>query len=884
MKKIVLNPPRLIEQILGLLLIEEEKEEKLGDYSEDYRIFADSKGRFIALLWYCMQIFFAVPAFVENIIYWRYTMLKNYLTMTFRNLKKQKTFSFINILGLAIGMAVCLIIVQYVALEFSFDNFHENGPKIYRLRQTDFRDGKISEECADCCNAAGKSISEVFPEILDYVNISKTGAVGIYSNGDIKFREENVYWATPSFFKIFSIKLIDGDKSTALLQPWTAAISRSTARKYFKDNDPVGKTLTFNGRMDFRITAVFEDIPDNTHLNFDILTSMISIGERAQSSWVYGTHYTYFLLKPGSNPIELAGKINDFAEPRSQEVLKSHGYTFRFTLQPLKDIHLKSHFVREIKQNGSERFVYFLIIISFFIMFIAWINYINLSTAKSINRGTEVGVRKVLGADRPQLIRQFLFEFVFYNVIAAFVAIVSVIILLPYFNRFTGLYLEFTLWRSPIFWLAFTALVLTGSILAGIYPAIFLSSFKPAAILKSKTIGSIRGSLLRKGLAVFQFAISFALIISTFTIYKQLRYMNEKDLGVNIDQTLVIKGASVFENTAGPEMEKRVDAFKNEMITFPSVKNISVSRFVPGEDVWLILSVKKENEPSEEGKIYHILRTDYNFMDLFQLELLAGRNFSREFSTDRQAVIVNEAALSLLGFENPEEAINEKIQVIYKRNNSDFIALTIIGVIRNYNQESLKEAYEPLLLILELDNAIYGRCAIKIQTENLNETISLIKNKWENFFPGNPFEYYFLDESFNNLYKSERQSGRIFTLFAVLAIFIACLGLFGLSYFSTVQKTKEIGIRKVLGASVPDILKLVTKEYIIIVIIATFISSPAAYYFMNRWLDSFAFRTNIGLGVFVFTVIIVLTIALFTVSFQSLKAAANKPADSIKYE
>ncbi|MFC1725593.1 ABC transporter permease [candidate division KSB1 bacterium] len=884
MKKIALNPPRLIEQILGLLLIEEEK---LGDYSEDYRIFADSKGKFIALLWYCLQIIFAVPAFIENIIYWKYTMFKNYLTMTLRNLKNQKSFSFINILGLAIGMAVCLIIVQYVAFEFSFDKFHENIPNIYRLRETGYNnDGKIDEEGADCCNAAGKAISEAFPEVLDYVNITKTVAGGIFSNGDIKFREENVFWATPSFFKMFSFKLLDGNASTELSQPGTAVISESTARKYFKDNNPLGKTLTFNGSTDFndgstdfKITGVFEDVPKNSHFKFDILTSMITRGERAQSSWVYVTHYTYFLLRPGTDPNELERKINDFAEPRSQEVLKSHGYTFRFFLQPLKDIHLKSHFVREIQQNSSERFVYFLMIISFFILVIAWINYINLSTARSIKRSTEVGVRKVLGANRFQLMRQFLFEFIFYNVIAAFVAIVSVRILLPYFNRFSGLYLEFTLWSSPIFWLVFTVLFFAGAILAGIYPAFFLSSFKPVTVLKSKVIGSYKGSFLRKGLAGFQFAVSFALIVSTFIIYKQVRFMQEKSLGVNIDQTLVIKGARVFENIADRDLEKKVDSFKNDLLSYPSLKNISVSRFVPGEDVWLILTVKKQSEKSEDGKGYHILRTDYNFIDLFQLELLAGRNFSKDLITDSRAVIINETALNSLGFENPEDALNQKLTVIYNSLN-----YTIIGIIKDYNQETLKEAYEPLLLILELDNAIYGRCAIKIHTDNLPETIALIKNQWEQFLPGNPFDYYFLDESFNNMYKSENQFGRIFSLFAVLAIFIACLGLFGLSYFSIVQRIKEIGIRKVLGASELDIIKLVSKEYIIIVIIATFVSSPVVYYFMNRWLTSFAFRTNIGFGVFIFAVIIVFSIALITVSYQSLKAAANKPIDCIKYE
>ncbi len=872
--------PVIAERILKLFSDDLENT-KSGDFEEEYNENIKLYGVKKAKLLYRRQILKSIPAAAGQSIYRSLIMFKNYLRIAYRNFANNKVFSSINILGLSIGMAVCLVIIQYVVREMSYDKFHENGKNIFRLRTDSITDGKLTDSGADCVAAAGKAVFEDFPEVLDYVKLSRTSAGGIFAHKErkLEFREERVYFATSSMFNIFSFEMLLGDAEKALSEPNNILISRSIAEKYFKeDNDPIGKSLSFNGVLDYSVMGVFEDIPDESHMKFDILTSfptMLRYGDWVENSWAYTTFYTYLLLKDGTDPVDLEIRINESIKSQVEEIRKEWGFKPVLKLQHLQDIHLRSNHVREIEQNGDFRLVYFMLIIAFFVLGIAWINYINLSTARSLTRAKEVGVRKVMGAFRYQLIKQFLTEFMLLNLIAAAISIMIMQIALPYFNAFTDMHISFTLWLSASFWAGFILLILTGGLLSGFYPAIFLSSFRPISILKGKLINSVKGRGLRKGLVGFQFASSVLLIICTLTVQQQLRYLQKKDLGIDVEQTLILKGATVSADRSRETYVKRVETFKNELQKNPSVISTSISNFVPSEDVWLILGARKVTDTVERQKEYHIMRVDHDFFDLYDMEMISGRAFSKDFQSDERAVIVNETALDHLGFSDPESALDQEI--IMKNNE-----FKIIGVVKNYNQESLKEAFEPTLFYLT--DLIRGRCAIKLNTGNISETISYIKNTWDNYYPGNPFDYFFLDENYHALYDSERQFGKMFGLFALFAIIIACLGLFGLSYFTTIQRIKEIGIRKVLGASEMSLVRLLTRELTVIIAVSNIIAWPAAGFLMVKWLQEFAFRINLSWKVFFTGFAVTFIIAMITVGYQSLRAALSNPVNSLRHE
>ncbi len=874
MKKNEHTPPVLGDRLLRLMLSSEDYYQLSGDIEEVFRRKKAEKGFASSIFWYWLHLFKSLPTFLSITVYWSFVMFKNYLKIAFRNLFKIRVFSIINIFGLAVGMAACLLIIQYITKEFSYDRFHEHADNIYRLRLTGFVGDKIDDEGADCNNPAGKVVTETYPEVVDFAKMIKSP--GVFSIGDLKYREEKVFYASSSFFKVFSFKLLKGDLETVLSEPNKMVISETTAKKYFRDEDPVGKTLSVNGRTDFMITGVFEDVPGNSHFKFDILKSFETVEARMRTSWAFTEIYTYLQLRPDADPKALEAKFPALAAKENEEIVKKYGFKIKLFLQPLTDIHLKSHLDREIEQNGSERFVYFLVIISLFILVIAWINYINLSTARSVNRATEVGVRKVLGAYKTQLINQFLLESFLLNIIAAAAAIILANIFLPLLNNYTGLDLSFTLWTSWKFWLAFSVIFFTGTLLSGLYPSFILSSFLPVSVLKGKSTGSFKQGFLRRGLVVIQFGISAALIIGTFVVFRQVDFMQKKDLGINIDQTLMLKGATVITATSRQQYFESIKSFKNELLSNPSIKKVAASSFVPGEVVYWIDGYKKLEDTNEKTRTCNNMRIDYDYIDLYDIPILAGRSFSEEFPSDAQSVIINRAAMEFIGFENPEKALDKTIVF---NNTQNF---KIIGVIENYNHENLKNAYKPV--VMNLSPALTGRCSIKLQTDDIQMTIAFIKDKWNKSFPGNPFDYTFLDETFNRLYTADRQFGKMFGIFAVLAILIACLGLFGLSFFTTVQRTKEIGIRKVLGASDANIIKLLIQEFFILTVIGNIIAWPAAGYIMHRWLQSFAFRVDLGWIAFVLAIFLTLVISIFTVSFQSIKAARINPADSIRYE
>ena len=876
------NLPVFASWLLRRMSIYEDIHSILGDFEETYIRIAETDGLFKAQLWIFIQILRSFPEYIKLIITWRCIMFKNYLKSTLRNLRKDMVYTFINISGLVIGIGACLLILQYVTFELSYDNFHEKADNIYRLRTFFYLDEGVDEDPAYCVFAAGKAVTEVFPQILDYVQIRTNRFRGVYKYQEKVFREENILCASSSFFKIFSFKLLQGDPNTALTEPNTIVISNSTAEKYFGNGNPLGKSITLGRNNDFKITGVIEDAPENSHFKYDMIISYITLENNDDrglyNSWNWAGVYTYLLLRQDADTGDLEQKFKKLIEPMSDETFGRWGYRMALLLQPLKSIHLNSHFAGEIENNGSREFIYVLFIIAAFILILGWINYISLSTAKSIKRASEIGVRKAFGAHRLQLILQFLSESLIINIIGCSVAIIAVIYLQPYFNQMIGIPHDYTSMKTMSFWMIFLGGFLLGSFLSGLYPAFLLSSFRPLNVLKGKTSGSYRCISLRKGFVLFQFTISTILIIGTFIVYKQVLFMRNKDIGVNVNQTMIVNGNVVQQDSLFVDfINNRVKVFKNELLKYPSITDVTHSTSVPGDIVPGPMSIRRKSDPPEDARSLYFLNVDYNYLDFYQNTFIAGRNLSRDFSTDSNAVILNEAAVHILGFKNPEDALNKQLILEF----DEVFEVHVIGVIKNYNQSTLREDYSPIIV---RHSEFPRQYSIRIQTKDLSNTISLIKKKWDEIFPRNPFDYYFLDDSFNELYRADMQFGRNFGVFTMLAIIVACLGLFGLSSFTVIQRTKEIGIRKVLGASVRNIVVLLTREFLVLIVSANIIAWPLAWYFMDRWLQDFAFRINMTIWIFIFSALISLVIALLTLSYQSIKAATTNPTDSLRYE
>jgi putative ABC transport system permease protein len=798
-------------------------------------------------------------------------MFTSYIKSALRSLWKKKTFSLINILGLSIGIAACLLILHHAAFELSFDRFHENADRLYRLRGGDR---------ADSCFAVGQAVKDSFPEVLDFAKIARTGARGIYSSGELHVRQENVFSATGSFLSLFSYKMSKGDPATALAEPNSIVITESTAKTYFGHEDPMGKVLRHNGAWDYKITGILADLPKNSHLKFDILLSWATIrsryGEKIDSSWVVWGVWTYILLKPGTDPPAFQAKLTDFIKAKQKEINQPESFWEQYHIQPLKDIHLNSAYVYESAENGSGNAVRLLMIVAAFIVVIAWSNYINLSTALGAGRAKEVGIRKVSGAGRRHLIRQFLVEASLVNAAATGLAVLLVQLSLPAFSRLTGTPPEFIIWHNIWFWAALLAVFLGGIFLSGLYPAFILSGFQPAAVLREKLGPSSRGVLLRKGLVVFQFMISAALIAGTFTVYKQISFMTGSDLGLDYRQTLVLRRPMAITDKTREEFAARVESCKAELQKIPGVSLVSISTSVPGDDVGPINEGKKPDLPKEATVDVYEIAVDQNFIPMYGLKLAAGRNFSEKMKTDATGIILNETAIKRLGYGSPEAAVDQKY--IYRNT----IPLTIVGVMADYHQESLKTNYEPLALVYR--PAANGDFSVRYQTKDVTGMVAGVKNVWDRFFPGNPFEVFFLDDHLRQLYRSDWRFLNVFGIFSLLAIFVACLGLFGLSLFNTVQRTKEIGIRKVLGASLVGLIVMLLKDFVKLLVLAVVIAIPVFYFSFKGWLNRYAFRIGIEWWFFIIPLIVIFAISTLVVVIHSIKVSESDPVRSLRYE
>ncbi|GHN03253.1 ABC transporter permease [Cytophagales bacterium WSM2-2] len=804
-------------------------------------------------------------------------MIINYLKTALRNFQKHKSFTFLNVLGLALGTAASLLILQYVKYERSFDTFNTKAQDIYRIQYNSYSNGKQNFECAAAVPAVGPALKNNFPEVKRFTRLYPVSGIVSYEGptGLIAFREEKMQITDTSVFEVFDFKLVKGDPKTALKGPDKVVISEKAAKKYFGNVDPIGKIIGWDGQRKYEVTAIHQDVPSNSHIKFDFLFSYETLNRdtknQSETNWGWYDFNTYVLLEPGTDAAALQLKWNEYLEKTRAEDWKKYNFKQAFLLQPLLSIHLYSKLLQESnpEEQGDGKSIYALTLIAFFILIIAWVNYINLATAKSFDRANEVGVRKVMGAQKGQLIYQFLSESFLVNLLATSLAILIVRLAWPAFSALSGREVPLSFMMQTDFWTLVGLLFAGGAVLSGFYPAIILSSFKPVSVLKGKVMRTAQGNVLRKSLVVFQFVSSIVLIIGSIVVYQQLNFMNKQDLGIDINKTLVIKGPGAVDSL----YNKNFESFKTEALRISGVKNMTASSNVPGDEIFWTRGIKRLSGGPESRYTTYIAGIDEDYVSSYDLKILAGRNFSKDFKSDRKAIILNQSLMKQLEFKTPQEAIGQKVNL------GD--TLEIIGILEDYHQMSLKNSVTPIAFRSVNTSSFYS---FKIEGDNHKAVLAAIEGPWKTFFPGNPIDYFFLDQFFNRQYKSDIQFANVFTIFTGLAIFVACMGLFGLASFMTIQRTKEIGVRKVLGSSVTGIVILLSRGFVQLVLVANLIAWPLAWWVMDRWLGTFPYRIDINPFVFVGAGLAVVVIAFLSVGFQTLKSARVNPAQTLKYE
>ncbi|MEP6749692.1 MAG: ABC transporter permease [Bacteroidota bacterium] len=803
-------------------------------------------------------------------------MIQNYFKIAWRNLLKNKAFSFINILGLSIGISVCFIIMLFVQDELSYDRFNKNADRIVRIYfKANMNGGKISE--AGVMPPVAKALRSDYPEVEDATRFKMDGRPKIEYDHKI-FKEADAAFADPNFFSVFSFPFLKGDPATALAQPNTIVITDEMAKRYFGNEDPIGKTLTYNNSGQFKVTGVIEKMPSNAHFHFDLLGSLETIGFAKNDTWMEGSFFTYVLMKKGADykklEAKLPGMVEKYMGPQIAQAMgmslsqfRTKGNDLGFALQPLTAIHLHPETTTELEPAGNVKYVYIFGAIAIFMLLIATINFINLSTAGAAKRAKEVGVRKVMGSGKWDLIKQFLFESVLVTFISLLIAAVMVKLALPVFNNLSGKNLVFGFDMKPV--AGFIALGLGVGLLAGIYPAFFLSSFKPIATLKGKFSASTKSLGLRSSLVVFQFFISVSLITGTIIVYQQMKFIQNIKLGYNKEQLLVIPNSWA--------LGKNEKNFKDQLLKDTRVENVTISGYKPAGPT------NNNNAMAyPEGKDNQVMtsleyKIDERYIPTLGIQMAAGRNFSPAFPTDSSAMIINESAAKIFGW--GDNAVGQRIV----RENSDHgknYVYTVVGVVKDFHFRSLHEAITPLLMVLEPESGII----VKVRTKDIAGLLTSMKQQWASYNIEEPFSYAFMDDLYNKTYDAEQRTGTILNIFAVLTIFVACMGLFGLATYTAEQRAKEIGIRKVLGASVTQVTSMLSKEFVKLVLIGCLVAFPLSWWAMHKWLQDFAYRVDISWWVFVLAGFSALLIALLTVSFKAIKAALANPVKSLRAE
>ncbi|MDX1939042.1 MAG: ABC transporter permease [Saprospiraceae bacterium] len=791
-------------------------------------------------------------------------MWKNYIKIAFRNMAKHRGYTVINIAGLAIGVTVCFLLSLWVKDELSYDRFHSNAEHIYRaLWKARFGDNEWNIPLVPVPIAP--TLEKEFPEVETTTQFIYGGST--FKKGTEFVREQNIAFADNRFFDVFTVQFISGDPKTALEEPDAIVLTQESAEKYFPDQNAIGKTIERNDGVLFKVTGIVKDFPAQSHFHFGFLLPLktLSIVEQRKDQWGSATVYTYLKLRPGSDANALNEKFQAYVDKNIvDEAFRTGSNYTSFPLQSLLDIHLKSNLETELETNGNLSYIYLFGIIGFIILLLACINFVNLATARSMTRAREVGVRKVLGSQRSQLIRQFFAESFLYVAIAVIITGLLANLLLPAFNDFTGKTLTIDFLNSPFVLALLAGFALLVTLLAGSFPAFFLSSFAPLSVLKGSVVKIGGKEFLRKGLVVTQFCISTALIVGTLVVWKQLDFLQNERLGFNKEQVLVIDRASA--------LGQNYNAFLDKLRGLPQVVKASATQFLPGREFSSSVFVPEQPSNYKETSLTFNF-ADEQFVEALKLEMVEGRNFSRDLASDSSAFLINETAAKALGWDKP---IGRQL------NYSNFIQGPVIGVVKDFHFESLHHEMKPLIILHSRWNN--PLIAVRLQAGNMNNAIANIQNAWKEFAPTSVFEYTFLDEDYQQLYEKEQRMGQVFIAFSILAIFIACLGLFGLSAYIAEQRTKEIGIRKVLGASVAHIAAMLSKDFVKLVIIAAVIAFPLAWWGMSKWLEDFAYRTSIEWWMFVVAGIGALMIAILTVSFQAIRAAVSNPVESLKSE
>jgi putative ABC transport system permease protein len=852
------RPPKFAERILSILS-SSRKIGILGDTEEEYHMILSEKGRFKADMWYVWQILKPMPFFIRSTLYWRFIMFKNYLKITLRHIKRHRGYSFINIAGLSIGMTCCILILLYIQYELSYDKFHEDVHDIYRIV---FEIPNQLDMNATTFGALAPALMQDFPEVLSAARIRRLESTVFYKNH--AFTEKDFFLADPEFFDVFTFPMISGDPEKALGEPLSVLITQEMAEKYFGDEDPMGKTLLVDNKYEYKVTGILKNPPQNSHLKFGFLASFITverIWEENAISWMNTKLIlTYVKLTKNYNPDDLERKFPEFLRRYGREDVEFH-------LQPLTGIHLHGNIDNEIEANSDIRYIYILASIAFLIVLIACFNYMNLSTARSVYRSKEVGVRKVVGAERKHIIRQFMSESIFFTLAALFISVLLVKLLLPAFNSLVDRNLYLNLFSDSGILLGLCILAIIVGIISGTYPALFLSSFHPVHILKGIRVHK-GSSGFRNFLIVFQFAASIVLIIGTLIIYQQLHYIKNRDLGFHKKQIVIV-------DIKDENLKNVYQTMRNDLNQNPHILGASFSYNLPNE-VGALNSFRWEGQKEENRwQLFYTAYVDNEFIDLLGIELTKGRNFSEEFPTDKQACLLSETAVKTIGWENP---IGKRFGYWGEG--------TVIGVVKDFHHLSLHSAIGPTVFLhVDKDTDLnLNYLLIKINSSDIPETLANIKKILKEYSPHYPFSYTFLDDRVDRMYRTENKLGQILNVFSFTAIFIACLGLFGLAAFTAERRTKEIGIRKVIGATVSNIFFLLSREFIKLMLIAFILACPIAYFSMNRWLQTFAYRTHVGIAVFILSALSAFVTVLLTVSYQSIKAATANPADSLRYE
>jgi len=870
------QPPRLAEILLNAVFPDGPHRSPLGDFGEVYNDIRRRRGPLAAGAWYWGQAGRSVAALLLRKMYWGLSLGRDSLRLTLRSFRRRKAYTLINILGLAIGMAAALLIMLWVTDERSFDRFHTHADRIYRVYLVFSQENRVTAQTQTPAALAETLMAEC-PEVERATRIRGGGGDSLLVRvGQRQFNETRAAITDNEFFRIFSFPFIAGDPATALVAPRSVALSQTAARKYFGDAAPLGKIVTMYGD-DFQVTGVFQDMPPQSHFHLDVLCSFSSFDQYREPVWDWNNFKTYVQLRPGGRMAVLRSKLDDIMRTRllaghSESEIRQwreRGGQYYMSLQALTDIHLTSRLVWEFEANGNGAVVRFFAIIAAFILVIAIINYVNLATAQSAGRAREVGIRKTLGSTRSPLMGRFMTESVLTSLLALGLALALAQLLLPaYRNLVDKPWLGIPYLEQPLLPVGLVALALLIGFLAGIYPAFVLSSFRPMAVLRGNLSRGLKNARLRHGLVICQFALSIFLLVGTLVVRKQMLYIQTRDIGFQREQVLVAPTMGLL----GPKME----AFRTALLADPAIAAVGASTTVPGKG---LNNLGSAIEGTTVNSGVNIMGADTGFLSALQLEMAAGRYFSRDMGSDDRAILVNESAVREFGIAEP---LGKKVRV------SGFVdhQYHIIGVIKDFHYDSLHLPVKPVLIARI--PGLYGPgeeyVSIRIRPTLIGQTIDRIKTTWQEMVPGTPFRFEFLDTITNDLYRTEERTGRVFTIFSLFALFVACLGLLGLASFATEQRTREMGIRKVLGATAPALFLKQAGEFSRWVLLGNVIAWPAAWLVMNLWLENFAYRTEIGLGPFALATGLTLVITGLTVGYHALRGACAKPVNALRHE